>query len=81
VDFVDALASGDAINTYTVTAIDSAGNDVTATMISNPGVAGTEVYALFDGGDHGKTYKITYGVDTVNGEHLEEDVVVQIFEE
>lgn len=86
-DFSAVLESGETLDVSnvntTITAIDSSGADVTATIIDDASkyVDGTRLYVrIKDGDEVGSPYKITIKVETSNGNRWEVDGLIKVKE-
>ncbi len=77
-DFAPVLADNESIDgaASTITAVDSAGNDVTSTILvsNSQTVDGTKLIVTVTGGTSGETYKITFRCHTTAGNIYELDV-------
>ena len=81
VDFADRIASGDAINACTITAMDQDGTDTTGSMITDPSTySAGKVYYTLKGGTDGNTYTIRFRATSVDTKKVEEDLVVVVKE-
>jgi hypothetical protein len=79
VDFVDRIAAADTIASCTIAATDSAGTDVTATIIEGPtSYSAAKVYYTLKAGTDGMTYKVTFRATSTAGSLVEEDLIVEV---
>jgi len=66
VDFENYLDTGETVSTKTVTVVDSAGADATATIINSSVVDGTGVKMVLKAGTVGETYTVTVTIVSSN---------------
>lgn len=66
------------ISAHTVTATNSAGQDVTASVIQGTAVSGNAVQVWVQGGQAGERYRIRTAARMGTGEDLIEDVIMDV---
>ena len=83
-DFFDEVPSGDTIKAILagdtdVTAVDSAGTDVSATLIGAKALGGTKLKARIKAGTDGEDYVVTYTAEmTTSGERRQKFLFVSV---
>lgn len=78
VDFTDRMATGEALSSATVTAIDSKGATQTTTVIASSSVSSPNVLVRVKAGTDGERYKITVTATTSTTEVYEADVIMRV---
>ena len=80
VDFVDRIAAADTIASCTITAADSAGTDVTATIVPDGATSysAAKVYYVLKAGVDGTSYKVTFRAISTAGAKVEEDLMFDV---
>jgi len=81
IDASGTIAAGDSImaGSLSIKAFDSAGTDVTSTIISGtPSFAGTSIQVELIAGTDGADYNIRIRFTTANGEKVEDDLTLRI---
>lgn len=74
INYVDALKAGDGIKTVTASASPA------GLTVDSPSYYGTRAKFWVSGGVSGVSYKVTVSVETLDGEHLEDEVTIKIKE-
>ena len=79
-DFSGDLDTGETLSSAVVTATDSAGTDVTATIVVSDAVSGDTWAVRVQAGTAGSDYKITVVVTTSTGQVYEHEVMMRVRE-
>lgn len=80
VDYSDVLDTGETISSESVTATDSAGTDVTATLIDSTEISGSTIKAVIKAGTTGNKYKLTFKATTSDSNLYEDDITMRVVE-
>jgi hypothetical protein len=75
-----SMISGDTIATFDAKIFDSAGEDLSATMIAGSSNTDTVVYVWVQGGEDGSVYFLRIRVTTTMGEVIEDDLAIIVKE-
>jgi hypothetical protein len=80
VDVSALLASGATISSLEVKAFDTAGNDVTSSIINDSSYTGPEVYITVQDGTANSRYDIRIRLTLSDGQQFEEDLILRVVE-
>ena len=80
VDFSGDLDTGETLDSAVVTATDSAGTDVTSTIVASDAVSGSTWAVRVRAGTAGQDYKITVTATTSDSQVYEHEVTMRVRE-